>query len=394
MAKIQLFTQVHVGSQTVKNRVWMPPMCQYSAVPAKGIEPSGNWLPLAGIDRQGAPTQWHLQHYTARALGGVGAVIVEATGVTPQGRISSHCMSLHEDALIPAFAELANAIHEGGAQAYLQIVHSGRKGSRPQGWADQGVRPLDDGGWELSAPSPIPFTAKDRVPRELTAEEIAQTVEDFAQCARRAIAAGFDGVQVHAAHGYLIHQFLSPLSNERDDQWGGDFEGRTRFMREVTRAVRGSIGDAALLVRISATDWLADPQAPTGVEDPRHGWTIAETQKVAPLLVEDGADMICVSTGGNVMDAPIPAGPSYQLPAAAAVKRSLISAGHADIPVSAVGLIHTAEQAEQALLLGAADVIEIGRPLLTDPTLAQQWRAAVRSDAELPAQYKRGIPRR
>lgn len=393
MSKIHVFSEVRVGSQTVKNRVWMPPMCQYSAVPDVGVEPSGHWPALAGVERQGAPTQWHLQHYASRTLGGVGAVIVEATGVLPQGRISSHCLSFHEDALIPAFAELVQAIHAGGAHAYLQIVHSGRKGSRPQGWADRGARPVDDGGWELVAPSPIPFTPKDRVPSELSADEIAEIIEAFAATARRAVAAGFDGVQVHSAHGYLIHQFLSPASNQRSDAWGGDFEGRTRFAREVTRAVRGAIGDAALLVRISATDWLNDPDAPTGVEDERQGWTIAETQALAPLLVEDGADMICVSTGGNVMDAPIPAEPSYQLPAAGAVKAALREAGLGDIPVSAVGLLTTAGQAAQALLLGMADVIEIGRALLTDPTLPQQWRTHLRTEPELPAQYLRGIPR-
>lgn len=393
MAKIHVFTELVVGGQTVKNRVWMPPMCQYSAVPEPGVGPAVAWPALAGVESQGAPTQWHLQHYVARALGGVGAVIVEATGITPNGRISSHCLSLHDDALIPAFRQLVDAIHEAGARAYLQIVHSGRKGSRPQGWADRGVRPMAEGGWELVAPSPIAFTERDRQPRELTCDEISTLVGEYAAAARRAVDAGFDGVQIHSAHGYLIHQFLSPLSNERTDQWGGDWEGRTRFARQVTRAVRDAIGDKALLIRISATDWLSDPQASTGVDDPRVGWTVADTQRLAPELVADGVDMICVSTGGNVADVPIPAGPSYQVAAASAVKQALRDAGHGDIPVSTVGLITSAQQAEQILVLGHADVVEVGRALLTDPTLPQQWRTALRCEADLPSQYLRGLPR-
>lgn len=393
MANIQLFSPVSVASKTVKNRVWMPPMCQYSAVPDDALNPSGPWKPLAGVEMLGAPTQWHLQHYAARALGGVGAVIVEATGVVPQGRISTHCMSLHDDALIPAFAELAQAIHAGGAAAFIQINHSGRKGSRPQGWADRGVCALEDGGWELVAPSAIPFTDKDRVPAELSEEQILGVIADFSAAARRAIAAGFDGVQIHSAHGYLLHQFLSPVSNHRQDEWGGGFDGRIRLLREVVRGVRQAIGDAALLVRISATDWLGDPAAPTGTDDERTGWTIADSQRLAPLLVDDGMDMICVSTGGNVMDVKIPAGPAYQLPAARAVKQALAQSGHGHIPVSAVGLLTCAEQGEQALLMGSADVIEVGRSLLTDPTLPSAWRSALRQESELAPQYARGLPR-
>lgn len=401
MAKIHLFNPVTVGGRDVKNRVWMPPMCQYSALPAPGIPRTGHWPALAGVERQGAPTQWHLQHYVARALGGVGAVIVEATGVEPDGRISSHCLSLHDDALIPAFAQVVDAIHEAGAAAYLQIVHSGRKGSRPQAWDDRGPRALDDGGWELIAPSPVPFSPAERTPRELTDEGILAVVEAFAQAARRAILAGFDGVQIHSAHGYLIHQFLSPVSNQRSDAWGGDFEGRTRFVRAVTCAVRRAVDEAsaasptrgAVLLRISATDWVNDPDAPAAEVPGPQGWCIADTQRLAPLLVEDGVDMFCVSTGGGVADAPIPAGPSYQVPAARAVKDALRLAGLSEIPVSTVGLITSAQQADQILLLGHADVVEVGRALLSDPTLPQQWRTDLRLPAETPAQYLRGLGR-
>lgn len=394
MAKVRLFSEVTVGSVRVKNRVWMPPMCQYSAVPDAGVEPSGPWAPLAGVDMLGAPTQWHLQHYAARAMGGVGAVIVEATGVLPQGRISSHCMSLHDDALIPAFAELAHVIHAGGAAAFIQINHSGRKGSRPQGWLDKGARMLNEGGWEVVSSSAVSFASEDPVPVELSEDEILSLVDAYAQTARRAIEAGFDGVQIHAAHGYLIHQFYSQYSNRRTDAWGGDFEGRTRFFREVTRAIRTAIGSEAVLqVRISATDWLSDVQAPSAKPDERRGWTLEDTQKLVPLLAQDGVDMFCMSTGGNVPDATIPAGTGYQVFAAAGVKDALEAAGYSDIPVSACGLITRPEQAEQILALGLADVVEVGRPLLTDPMLVQHWRSTMRMDADMPLQYGRGTRR-
>lgn len=394
MANVRIFSEVAVHSLPVKNRVWMPPMCQYSAVPESDLAPSGPWLPLGGVELQGAPTQWHLQHYAARALGGVGAVIVEAAGVTPEGRISTHCLSLHDDALIPAFAELTEAIHAGGAAAFIQLNHSGRKGSRPQGWLDKGARGEDEGGWGLVAPSALPFSAADRIPAELSEEDILGLVDAYAQAARRAVEAGFDGVQIHGAHGYLIHQFYSPFSNHRSDAWGGDFEGRTRFFREVARAMRAAIGSApVLMARISATDWLNDPDAPSAKPDERSGWTIADTRRLVPMLVEDGVDMFCMSTGGNVPDAAIPAGPGYQVGAAQAVKETLHEMGREDILVSACGLITSPEQAEQILVLGAADVIEVGRPLLTDPTLPYEWRSRMRLDADMPSQYARGTIR-
>lgn len=393
MTNTHLFSPVAVHATPVKNRLWMPPMCQYSAQPEPDLAPSGPWMPLDGVEIVGAPTQWHLQHYAARALGGVGAIIVEATGVVPEGRISTHCLSLHDDALIPAFAELAEAIHAGGAAAYLQISHSGRKGSRPQGWADRGARGVDEGGWDLVAPSALSFSVNDRIPQELAEDEILALVAAYAQAARRAIDAGFDGVQIHGAHGYLIHEFFSPFSNRRSDEWGGDFAGRTRFFREVTRAVRAAIGHAGLLVRISATDWLNDPDAPNGVTDDRIGWTIADTQRLAPLLVEDGADVLCISTGGNVIDASIPSGSGYQVFAAAAVKAALCAAGCGDIPVAACGSITSPDQAERILAEGCADVVEVGRALLTDPTLPAAWASALGVHAELPKQYARGLRR-
>lgn len=374
MPHSRLFEHVTVGSLEVRNRLWMPPMCQYSAAPM-GPE-------------LGRPTDWHQVHYGARALGGVGAVIVEATGVVPEGRISVNCLSLHDDAQIPSFARIAHLIHAGGARAFIQLNHAGRKGSDRAGW-ESGPATVDEGGWQTVAPSAIPFAAGKPVPLELDERGIAGVVKAFAAAARRALEAGFDGVQVHAAHGYLIHQFLSPASNHRTDRWGGGFEGRTRLAREVVRAIRAEVGTAPVLVRISATDWTQEYPA-----DRRPGWTLEETQRLAPLLVADGADMINVSTGGNVADARIGSGPGYQVFAAAAVRRSLAEAGVGDrVPVAACGLILQAEQAEQILADGAADVIETGRVLLSDPMAPLVWRARLRQPSAWPNQYLRATAR-
>lgn len=373
MPRARLFEPVRVGHLEVANRLWMPPMCQYSAA-AQG-------------EAMGMPTDWHRLHYGTRALGGVGALVVESTAVVPEGRISVNCLSLHDDARIPAFGELARLVHAGGAAAFVQLNHAGRKGSARAGWVP-GHAGADEGGWEVVAPSSIPYAPGWPVPRELSDEGVRRVVEDFAAAARRAVEAGFDGVQVHAAHGYLIHQFLSPASNHRTDRWGGDFEGRTRLVREVARAVRSAIGGKSLLVRVSATDWTQEYPA-----DGREGWTLEETTRLAPLLAEDGADMVNVSTGGNIHDARVPGGPGYQVFAAAAVRESLRAAGREDVPVAACGLVLTPEQAEQILVDERADVVEIGRVLLTDPMAPRVWRGRLRVDPEWPEQLRRGTPR-
>ncbi len=401
MSRARLFQPIDVAGLEIRNRLWMPPMCMYSAAPL-GPE-------------LGRPTPWHQVHYGARAIGGVGAVIVEATGVVPEGRISINCLSLHDDRQIPSFAAIVDRIHEGGARAFIQLNHAGRKGSSLAGWRTGRPTP-EEGAWQVVAPSAIGFDAGSPTPRALTGDEVLATVDAFAQAARRAIQAGFDGVQLHAAHGYLIHQFLSPASNRRSDQWGGDFEGRTRFIRQVVRAMRAQIGRAPLLVRLSATDWTQEYP-----EDGRPGWTLADTQRLAPLLGDDGASMINVSTGGNVADAVVRGGAGYQVFAAAAVRQALeggqgrgTEAGicgqdvpakpneppavglqrvEPSLPVSACGLITAPEQAEQILVDGAADVIEIGRVLLSDPMAPLAWAHRLRSDLEVPAQYRRGARR-
>ncbi|MDY4041281.1 MAG: NADH:flavin oxidoreductase/NADH oxidase [Collinsella sp.] len=371
MGRSLLFQPMTVRGLELPNRLIMPPMCQYSAATAG--------------PKLGRPTTWHLVHYGSRAQSGVGTVVVEATGVVPEGRISIACLSLHDDAQIPAFKQLADVIHAAGARAFIQLNHAGRKGSsRPMWLESEGPATPEIGGWQPVAPSAIPVSETALTPRELTDSEVDALADAYAAAARRAMEAGFDGVQIHGAHGYLIHEFLSPASNARTDRWGGGFEGRIRFVREVVRRTRSAIGEVPLLIRLSATDWLEADSLPG-----ERSWTLADTCRLAPELVSDGVDMINVSTGGNVL-ASIPAGPGYQVGAASAVRETLRGAG-LDTPVSAVGLILTGTQAEQILKSGDADAIEVGRPLLKDPTLPRLWATELHDEATpLPPQYLRG----
>lgn len=371
MGRSLLFQPLTVRGLDLPNRLIMPPMCQYSAAPV-GPE-------------LGRPNTWHLVHYGSRAQSGVGAVVVEATGVVPEGRISVACLSLHDDAQIPYFKLLADVIHAGGARAFIQLNHAGRKGSSRRAWEEaEGPATPEIGGWEPVAPSAIPMSEDGLTPRELTDAEVDALADSFATAARRAISAGFDGVQIHGAHGYLIHQFLSPASNARADRWGGDFEGRTRFVHEVVRRTRAAIGEGPLLIRLSATDWVEADSLPG-----ERSWTLADTCRLVPSLVADGVDMVDISTGGNML-ADIPAGPGYQVAAASAVRETLRGSG-LETPVSAVGLILSATQAEQILVSGDADAVEIGRPLLADPTLLRLWETQLRAEATpLPPQYLRG----
>ncbi|MDO4258190.1 MAG: NADH:flavin oxidoreductase/NADH oxidase [Actinomycetaceae bacterium] len=383
MTRSTLFTSLRVGEVDVPNRVWMPPMCMYSARSAQDVQVG--W---------GQPTDFHMIHYGARAKGGVGAVIVEATGVVPEGRISVNCLSLHSDDQIPAFTRLAQMIHEGGAKAFVQLIHAGRKASTKTDFLGDWHIDAADGGWETVGASAVDLGDDIPVPRELTEEDLEHLPALFAAAARRAMEAGFDGVQIHGAHGYLLHQFLSPATNQRSDGWGGSFEGRTRLLREVVQAVRPAIGEGALMVRLSATDWTAEYP-----EDGRPGWTLDDTVRLGPLLVDDGADALCISSGGNIGDAKIPwREPGYQVFLARAVREGLRSAG-LETPVSVAGAILDADQAEEVLASGSADAVEVGRPLLTDPMLPHVWRTRLGEEpdfgqpAGMPLQYRRGAAR-
>lgn len=333
-------------------------MCQYSAV-----------------GRDGMPTDWHLQHIGGFARGGAGLVIVEATSVTPEGRISPEDLGLWNDEQEIAFARLAEIAHAHGAKIAVQLAHAGRKASTYATLPGNpsGSVPQDEGGWQTVAPSPIRFSESFAEPRELSREEIAALVTAFTEAASRAVRAGFDAVEIHAAHGYLLNEFLTPLSNHRTDEYGGPLENRARFAREVIRAVRAEHPDLPILVRISARDWVEG------------GFDVDDARVVSDWFAEDGADLIDVSSGATSPDAKIPVGPGYQVPLAAEVRKSAL-------PVAAVGLITSAEQAETILVTGQADVILVGREMLSDPHLPIRWAHELRSPAAaslVPPQYAR-----
>jgi 2,4-dienoyl-CoA reductase-like NADH-dependent reductase (Old Yellow Enzyme family) len=351
----KLFEPITLRSLTARNRAWLAPMCQYSAV-------------------DGVPNDWHLVHLGARATGGFGLVMTEASAVVPEGRIAPEDAGIWNDEQAEAWHRIVDFVHGQGAPIGVQLAHAGRKASTYRPWdPSSGSIPVDDGGWATKAPSDVAFEGY-AAPAALTVDEIVKVVEAFAAAAGRAISAGFDTVELHAAHGYLLHQFLSPLSNRRDDSYGGSFENRTRLLLETVDAVRSTLPDSApLLVRISGTDWIGG------------GWDIEQSQRLGVLLREHGVDLVDVSSGGNA-PASIPLEPGYQVPLSAAVRGSGIATG-------AVGLITEPEQAEKILANGEADIVLLARAALREP--AWPLRAAHElgvafEDAPWPDQYLRG----
>lgn len=354
-----LFSPLTLRGTTFAHRVWMAPMCQYSAA-ADGPD-------------AGAPTDWHVQHYGARAAGGAALVIVEATAVVPEGRISPFDLGIWDDAQVPAHRRVVDLLHAQGVPAGIQLAHAGRKASTDAPWHGGGPVAPDAGGWPVVGPSAVPFADGHPTPTALTTDAIADVVEAFAAAARRAVAAGYDVVEVHAAHGYLLHQFCSPDSNVRDDAYGGPFEHRTRLVREVTAAVRAAVPDTMpVLVRVSATDWV-EPA----------GWTADDTVRLARDLAPLGVDMVHVSTGGNLPGVRITTGPGYQVPFAARVR------AEAGVPTIAVGAITDPAQAEAVVADGSADVVALARPLLVDPFWPHRAALALGVDLPLPPQYER-----
>ena len=355
-----LFSPLTLREVTFRNRLWVAPMCQYSAS-------------SSGPDI-GQPNDWHLVHLAQFASGGAGLVIAEATAVVPEGRISPQCPGLWNDEQRDAWRPVVDAIHHRGSLAGIQLAHAGRKASTWRPFADQhGSVPPEDGGWPTVAPSAIAYEGY-AVPSALDAEGIAAVIEAFRAAARRALDAGFDVLELHGAHGYLIHQFLSPLSNERDDQWGGSLENRARLILEVVRAVRTEIGEAVpLLVRFSASD-----AAPGGL-------TPEDVAQVSRWAIDAGADFIDVSSAGLVAHQQLQVGPGYQVPLAARVREL------AEAPVSAVGIITTGTQAEQILQDGHADVILAAREWLRDPHFGLRAASELGEDPAglWPPQYLR-----
>ncbi|MFB4353711.1 NADH:flavin oxidoreductase/NADH oxidase [Microbacterium sp. LS_15] len=348
-----LFSPVTFRSVTLRNRLWVSPMCMYSAV-------------------DGVVQEWHHTHLAQFASGGAGLIVAEATAVVPEGRISPRDAGLWNDEQRDAWTPIVDAIHARGAAAGVQLAHAGRKASTWWPWAGaRGSVPADDGGWITTAPSAVAFEGY-ATPTELDEAGIDAVVDGFVTASRRAIDAGFDVLELHGAHGYLLHQFLSPLSNRRTDAYGGSLENRARLLLRIVDAVRREVGDGVpLFVRISATDHAEG------------GFTPGEAATVAAWATEHGADLIDVSSGGLVAHQQIAVHPGYQVPLAETVRQG------GRIPVSAVGLITAAEQAEQVLAEGSADAIFAGREWLRDPHFGLRAAHELGADIAWPPQYER-----
>ncbi len=351
-----LFDPLTIRGTTFSNRAWVSPMCMYSS-------------------KDGVIQEFHHAHLGAFATGGAGLVIVEATGVVSEGRISIGCPGLWTNEQAEAFTPIIKLAHEYGVKMGIQLAHAGRKGGTTlPGKSDHLMATPEEGGFETVAPSPLAFEGY-AVPRELTTAEIKQLVKDWADAAVRAIKVGFDVLEIHAAHGYLLHEFYSPLSNHRTDEYGGSFENRTRFLRDVVAAVRAVMPEMMpLFVRISASDWTEG------------GWTIEESVELAPILKELGADLIDTSSGGNVHNAKITVGPGYQVHFAEAIK------GTTGVTASAVGMITDPHQADEIISSGKADAIMMAREFLRNPRWPLMAAQTLGADITWPWQISRGKP--
>ena len=350
---MSLFDPLPLGNLTLRNRIAISPMCEYSAT-------------------DGMPNDWHLVHLGSRAVGGAGLVFTEASAVSAQGRISPGDTGIWNDGQAEAWARIVRFMTSEGALAGMQIAHAGRKASTDLPW--QGGKPLTSGqaGWATVAPSAVPFDQGYSTPTALDASGIASIVADFAAAAARARDAGFGVLEIHAAHGYLLHSFLSPLSNQRTDSYGGSLANRARMLREVVAAVRAQWpAPAPLMVRVSATDWMPG------------GWDIDECVELARWLKQDGVDLIDCSSGGTCALAQIPTGPGYQVPFASRIRRE------AGIATGAVGMITTGAQANSIIESGDADLILIGRESLRDPYFPRRAAAELGIKLAGPVQYGR-----
>jgi 2,4-dienoyl-CoA reductase-like NADH-dependent reductase (Old Yellow Enzyme family) len=352
----KLFEKYKIRGVEFRNRIWVSPMCQYSS-------------------EDGMPTDWHLVHLGSRAVGGAGLVIMEATAVSPEGRISPSDAGIWSDAHAEAYKKITTFIKAQGAVAGIQIAHAGRKASTAEPW--NGGKIVDEGygGWETVAPSAEAFADDYPMPVEMTKDDIEKATEDFVAAARRAVRTGFEVIEIHAAHGYLFHEFLSPLSNKRADEYGVSLENRMRFPLAVAQKVRAAVPEnLPVFVRISATDWVET------------GWDPEQSIEFCRVLKEIGIDLIDVSTGGNVSDAQIPVAPGYQVPFAAEIRK------RAGIATGAVGMITNAAQAEEILQNGEADAVLIAREFLRDPYFPLTAAKELGEDLEyVPKQYGRAI---
>jgi 2,4-dienoyl-CoA reductase-like NADH-dependent reductase (Old Yellow Enzyme family) len=349
-----LFTPFSLRSLTLANRIIVSPMCQYSSV-------------------DGFATDWHLVHLGSRAVGGAALVMTEAAAVTPEGRISPHDLGIWKDEHVDALAQATRFVDAQGAIAGIQLAHAGRKASVNAPWLGGAALDESEGGWRpIFGPSAIPFSEKTPVPVAMSREDIARVVQDFRAAAARALAAGFRVIELHGAHGYLLHEFLSPVSNRRTDEYGGSFENRIRFLLEVTDAVRSVWPDALpLLVRISATDWVEG------------GWDIEQSVALTRILVDHGVDLVDCSSGGNVSGVHIATDPGYQVPFAERIRRDT------PMPTGAVGMITEPHHADEIIRSGKADVVILARELLRDPYWPLRAARELGVSVKWPLQYER-----
>jgi 2,4-dienoyl-CoA reductase-like NADH-dependent reductase (Old Yellow Enzyme family) len=352
-----LFEPLTIRGVTFSNRVFVSPMCEYSSI-------------------DGFANDWHFVHLGSRAVGGAGLVFTEATAVTPEGRISPQDLGIWKDDHVEMLARIVGFVHEQGSVAGMQLAHAGRKGSTYRPWSGHGAIGEAEGGWtDVMAPTAVAFADSYPQPREMSKDDIARTVEAFAAAATRAYAAGFRVIEIHSAHGYLLHEFLSPLSNHRTDEYGGSFENRTRLVCDVVVAIRRVWPESLpLFVRISATDWTEG------------GWDLEQSVELARLLKPRGVDLIDCSSGGNVATAKIPIGPGYQTPFAERIKKD------AGILTGTVGMITSATQAEHIVGSGQADAVLIARELLRDPYFPMRAARELGQEIAWPAQYLRAAP--
>jgi 2,4-dienoyl-CoA reductase-like NADH-dependent reductase (Old Yellow Enzyme family) len=349
-----LFDPLSLRSLALRNRIAVSPMCQYSAGP------------------DGRATDWHLVHLGARAAGGAGLVLTEATAVEARGRISPADLGLWDDGQVEPLSRIVRFVREQGAAAGVQLAHAGRKACVRPPWEGGTPVPAAGGGWTPLGPSPLAFAPGYPVPEVPDAAGLEGIVAAFVAAARRAREAGFQVVELHAAHGYLLHEFLSPLSNQRSDRYGGSFENRTRLVRELAGAVRAAWPEPLpLLLRLSATDWVEG------------GWTVEESVELARSLRGQGVDLVDVSSGGLVPDARVPAGPGYQAAFAERIRRE------AGMATGAVGLITSPEQADHVVRSGQADLVLLGRELLRDPQFPLRAARALGQEGPWPRQYLR-----
>jgi 2,4-dienoyl-CoA reductase-like NADH-dependent reductase (Old Yellow Enzyme family) len=350
----KLFSPIKIQNIELKNRIAVSPMCQYSSI-------------------NGFPSDWHLVHLGSRAVGGAGLILTEATAVSLEGRISPDDAGIWNEEQVNAYKKITSFIKSQNSVSGIQLAHAGRKASTYSPWKGSGEVKVENGGWITLAPSPIPFSENFPHPKEMSEEDVQLVIDQFTKAAKRSIEAGFEVIELHFAHGYLVHEFYSPISNKRKDKYGGNLENRCRFAIEIAKSVRETIPDGTpLFARISSTDWV------------ENGWDIDQSIKLAKWLKEVGVDLIDCSSGGNVTKAQIPIGPGYQIPFAEKIKKE------AKILTGGVGLITTAEQAEEIISSEKADIVLLAREMLRDPYWALHAAKKLNVDlTDWPKQYLR-----